>query len=154
MIVGIDPGGTTGLAFRLDADNGPHVYATVEVPGYNIESVVGALTQRAAKIEVVVIESFLGIQYRGGHGIETLEMIGAVRGICAFLKIPVVKQAPAMRKPFERLAKERLQKRKTELGIGYSDHEVSALAHLLRWEHAVERAEGKQIAKQQRASTS
>lgn len=128
------------MAFRLDDGQ----FACVTVPGYDIKEIVTMISQRATLLEVIIIESFLGIQYRGGHGIDTLELIGAVRGVCALLNIPVVKQTPAQRKMQEPNATMSLLYRKKALGLKYTAHEVSALAHLLTYEKRLGRAYEKQ----------
>lgn len=142
MLLAIDPGGSSGLAFRLDDE--PKSAACITIPGYDIKEVVTMIAQRATQLEVIIIESFLGIQYRGSHGIETLEMIGAVRGVCALLNLPVVKQTPAQRKMQEPKALKILQLRKQLIKLNYTPHEVSALAHLLTYERRLGLAYEKQ----------
>lgn len=140
MIIAVDPGGSTGMAFRLD--DAARSFACITIPGYDIRTVIGHINTRATSVQAVVIESFLGIQYRSAHGIETLEMIGAVRGVCALLGIPCIKQAPAQRTAKERIATQMLQERSKALGLAHTPHEVSALAHLLTFEAAVSQIAG------------
>lgn len=140
MIISVDPGGSTGMAFRLD--DAERSFACITIPGYDIPEVVGQIAKRATIVQAVVIESFLGIQYRSAHGIETLELLGAVRGVCALLGIPCIKQAPAQRTAKERIARTMLQERTKALGLAFTPHEVSALAHLLTFEAAVSKAAG------------
>lgn len=145
MLLAIDPGGSSGLAFRLDDE--ARSSACITIPGYDIKRIVTEIAQRVTQIEVVIIESFLGIQYRGNHGIATIEVIGAVLGVCALFNIPVLKQTPAQRKMQERNAVAMLTARKKTLGLGYTPHEVSALSHLLTYETRLARAERAQSMK-------
>lgn len=138
MLLAIDPGGSSGLAFRLD--DAQASFACITIPGYDIKRIVTEIAQRSTQVEVVIIESFLGIQWRGGHGIATIEVIGAVMGICSLLNIPCVKQTPQQRTMQERKATEMLVRRKSLIGLGYTPHEVSALAHLLTYEKRLSRA--------------
>jgi hypothetical protein len=93
------------------------------------------------KPDTVVIEAFIGIQLLSKYGIETLELIGAVRGVCMVNNIPCEKRTPASRKLMEIEAKALLDERRRRMGptFSYTVHEVSALAHLLSWERVVER---------------
>lgn len=131
------------MAFSIEKD-GEKAYATLVVPNYDIKAVTGMLVERASRTEVVIIEAFIGTRPLSSDAINTLEMIGAVRGVCAVLNIPVVKHTPSTRTPFEKEARTRLQARKAAHGLGYMDHEVSALAHLLAYELRLHRATVKQ----------
>lgn len=120
------------MAFRLDTEDVACI--TVANPQYNIKEVCNLILARLPTLRAVIIESFLGIQYRGNHGIDTLELIGAVRGVCAVQNILLVKQAPIERKGKERAALALLEERKIKYKLAYTPHEVSALAHLLTYE--------------------
>lgn len=139
MILSIDPGLSTGLAARLD--NGHWWTDTVVGSEEAFKHVVNLIT--SLKPDKVVIEHFSTMQYLSKYGIETIELIGAVKGACLLNKIPLYRQTPSTRKPKEQEATTMLKERKQQLGgivegsrvkPGYTDHEVSALAHLLMFE--------------------
>lgn len=154
MILSIDPGLSTGLAARLD--NGHWWTDTVVGSEEAFKYVVGLITN--LKPNKVVIEHFSTMQYLSKYGIETIELIGAIKGACAVHNVPLYRQTPLTRKPKEQEATAMLKERKQQLGgsietkvtgtaaivikPGYTDHEVSALAHLLMFERRLELAEG------------
>lgn len=144
MIMAIDPGLNVGLAYRFS--NGH--FGTMTMPkqddwNINMHDLVQEIRQRCA--DEIVIESFVGFQMQNAYGIETMELIGAVRGACLVLGIPCIKQTPSQRVTRVPTAKRLLEERKAEMrAIGtkwtYTDHEVSALAHLLTREAAIANA--------------
>jgi len=84
----------------------------------------------------VVIENFVTMGYMSKYGLETVELVGAVKTIAWQRKLPLVRQAPGVRLPFERQAMALFKARKQ---TQYTDHEVSALSHLLCYEAQAER---------------
>lgn len=144
MIMAIDPGLNIGLAFRFKNGNfGTMTMTKQDDWNRNMYDLVEEIRQRVPR--VVVIESFVGFQMQNVYGIETMELIGAVRGACLVLDIPCVKQTPSQRMTRVPSAKRMLEERKAEMrAIGqrwtYTNHEESALAHLLTREAAVANA--------------
>lgn len=144
MLFCIDPGLNVGKAYRF---NNGH-FGTVTMPkqddwNLNMHDLVQEIMDR--RPDEVVIESFVGFQMQNAYGIETMELIGAVRGACLVLDIPCVKQTPSQRMTRVPSAKRLLEERKAEMRAAgtkwtYTDHEVSALAHLLTREAAVANA--------------
>lgn len=142
MILCVDPGLSTGLAARLDS--GEFWTDTVRGSEEVFRKIVLMLDEH--KPACVVIETFLGIQRMSAYGIETIELIGAIKGQCILRGVPFHRQTPAYRKMAEREATKLLDERSVLLNAanaqapggtklyGYSDHEVSALAHLLMYE--------------------
>lgn len=134
MIIAIDPGLTTGMAFRFDNQN----WATKTItPEAGMLGVLSEITKREPSL--VVIEAYIGSAALNKYAIETLELIGAVRGVCLIRGVPVEKRIPAVRKLMELEAGAFLTARKKAMrGVfNYTVHEVSALAHLLTWERHV-----------------
>lgn len=143
--VSIDPGLSTGLAVRLK--NGDFWTDTVRGSEDTFKRIVHMLDSHSP--EAVVIETFLGIQRMSAFGIETIELIGAIKGQCVLRNVPIHRQTPAYRKMAEREATAMLDTRMLALNaasaaapggtklFGYTDHEVSSLAHLLMFERAL-----------------
>jgi hypothetical protein len=153
VIVAVDPGQNTGFAFRFD--NGNWGTLTVEkVPdaGDRLDMVLGVLTEQfqQQQCQTLVIEMFKTMsRYVSKYGLETIELVGAVRAVCHMHGIPVVQQMPAQRLYMERDAATLLKER----GRAYTDHEVSALAHLLAYE-ATAYGEGQCMSGRRRYGTS
>lgn len=139
MIIAVDPGQHTGVAMRFDNDAWGTVLAD-KVPDANerLDMILSLLRDCLEKgtCTTVVIENFKTMGYLSKYGIETIELIGAIKGLCYLYAIPIARQDPQHRLPFERQATVLLKERSRTLNIPTSDHEVSALAHLLRYEYS------------------
>lgn len=141
MILVIDPGLNVGLAYRYDNRQwGTITWAKQDNWDINTKDIIDEIV--AKKPDEVVIESFVGFQMQNAYGIETMEFIGVVRGACLALNIKLTKQTPAQRITRVPTAKLMLEGRKDVLRAAgtkwtYTDHEVSALAHLLTREAAI-----------------
>lgn len=135
MMMAIDPGQNVGMALRFD--NGNWGTLTVEkVPSGDerFDMVLSTLIElfNKYKPEGMVVESFKTMsRYVSKYGLETLELIGAIRAIAYLHKVPIVQQMPSQRLFMEHEAKQLLKERANR----YTDHEVSALAHLLAYEY-------------------
>lgn len=135
MMMAIDPGQNVGMALRFD--NGNWGTLTVEkVPSGDerFDMVLSTLIElfNKYKPEGMVVESFKTMsRYVSKYGLETLELIGAIRAIAYLHKVPIVQQMPSQRLFMEHEAKQLLKDRANR----YTDHEVSALAHLLAYEY-------------------
>ena len=136
MRIALDPGISTGYAARHD--NGAWATATLS-PGAatDLRDTLQWLLLDRENVEEVVIETFASRGLISAYGIETIELIGAVRGICSIRNIAVVRQTPTQRLMLEPTATELLRERRRTLGARYTNHEISALAHLLRREHTL-----------------
>ena len=133
-IVGIDPGGTTGLAvvsynkrrnkYRLecyDQINGYElVYKNVPAQDY-----VKRLLSHQPNL--VVIEDFIGGGYRSTDSNDTTKLVGFFVGSAIANGIPAVLQVPKRRRPFVQLAKASIDKR--------FKHSADAYAHVLYYLH-------------------
>lgn len=135
MIMAIDPGQNVGLAFRFDNGN----WGTMTVPKVpdgdeRFDMVLSTLGEAWDKYRPtgLVVESFKTMsRYVSKYGLETIELVGAIRALAYVHQVPIVQQMPNQRLFMEYQAKELLRERKTP----YTDHEVSALAHLLAHEY-------------------
>lgn len=130
----IDPGQNVGMALRFD--NGQWGTLTVEkVPSGDerFDMVLSTLLELWEKHQpdVLVVESFKTMsRYVSRYGLETLELIGAIRALAYMQKVPIAQQMPNQRAFMEEQARDLLKERARR----YTDHEVSALAHLLAYE--------------------
>jgi hypothetical protein len=121
-VMAIDPGGTSGIAFRLD--NGTLLTTTCQEPEQVYELIVQpGLTH-------VVIERF-NAQNIGKWGLHTVRIVGGVYALCYDHKIKYIEHMPQERRPFLNEARELLRGRKTVV------HELDATAHLLRYEYDI-----------------
>lgn len=137
MMMAIDPGQNVGMALRFD--NGNWGTLTVEkVPNGDerFDMVLSTLIElfNQHKPDGMVVESFKTMsRYVSKYGLETLELIGAIRAIAYLHKVPIVQQMPSQRLFMEHEARQLLKDRARR----FTDHEVSALAHLLAHEYVV-----------------
>lgn len=139
MIMAVDPGQNVGMAFRFD--NGNWGTLTVQkVPDMDdrLDMCLGTLIEQWKKTpcQRLIVEQFKTMsRYVSKYGLETIELVGAVRAVCYVHNVPVTFQMPAQRLFMEKVAKGLLKER----GQLHTDHEVSALSHLLAYEERVAR---------------
>jgi len=124
----IDPGGTTGLALRINNDLlTTTVNTDVDLWKYFENGETWPTT--------VVMEEW---QYFNGivtpAGFHTANLVASVRGICHIRCIPCLLRTPQSRYFRQRAAEEWLKKNKGMKGHEWVVHEADALAHLLTWE--------------------
>ncbi len=122
-ILAIDPGGTTGIAYKdTESKGSPDLYvtATAKTPEELTELITPVL-------DLVIIENFRA-QRIDRHGLYTVRLVGGVQVLCAHLKIKLVVQPPIMRRAF-------IHEARTLVKPNSVVHEVDALAHLLAWEY-------------------
>lgn len=138
MHIAVDPGQHTGLALRFDNDAwGTALADKVPSAADRLDMVLSLIREHIEKgnCSAVIVETFRTMGYLSKYGIETIELVGAIKGLCYVYSVPVVRQDPSARAPFEARAKTMLKERSNTLELPMSDHEVSALAHLLRYEY-------------------
>jgi len=121
MIISIDPGKTTGIAFKLTDG----IYRTIEAETQ--EDVWGYIYGYPTALKTVVIEQFVTGGRISKYGLATVELVGGVKALCHHLGIGCVVHTPGMRMAFIHEAK--------ALKVTQGPHELDALAHLLRYEH-------------------
>lgn len=121
-LMAIDPGGTSGLAFRA---SGGTWFTGLETEPEELYKLIAL-----HKPDNIVIENFQA-ETISKYGLHTVRIVGGVHALCTVLDIGYTLHAPQHRYPFRTEARELL----VERGLAFKIHEVDALAHLLRWEH-------------------
>jgi hypothetical protein len=129
-VIAIDPGGTTGIAFRYPG--GQIATSTVNTQ----EALWAYFENDMPKPDHVIIEEW---QYFSGaatpSGVHTASLVSSVHGICYVLGIPLSLRSPGSRRP---KMEEATKWYKAKVGKKYTNkmdsHEIDALAHLLQWE--------------------
>lgn len=126
----IDPGGITGIAFRMP-DN-----SLVTCTANSQEQVWDYFLGDMRLPQQVVLEEwqyFNGIVTPAGN--HTADICAGIRGICYILHIPLALKSPQARFPRQRQAEEWYKKEKhVKTLYKKHSHECDALAHLLAWE--------------------
>jgi len=126
IVIGVDPGGTTGLA-RVEADGS--VTATTaanmdEIRHFLDDTLQRVLNKGLQRIDChVVIEDFIGAGPRNADAINALKLVGFSEGYSRALGFDTTVQAPQTRKAYVGQAREMLS--------DASIHSVDALAHAL-----------------------
>jgi len=121
----IDPGGSTGLAGKID---GQYHTATITAPS----ELWDMLNQ--FRPAIVAYEDFIGSGMRDVNINGTLQLVGSIVGICHVLGIKSIKNQPQARRAFIQDARKLLA---GQGGSGHTAHEVDALSHLLLLEYQI-----------------
>lgn len=119
LILSIDPGDSSGMAVKIGT-----VYKTFTAITH--KEVLDFLASQPWN--QVVLEYFIASGRISGYGVHTIELVGGIKALSSYLDIPWCAQAPHRRLPYNRKAYNILT------GTRHTDHELSALAHLLAWE--------------------
>lgn len=134
-IICFDPGINVGIAFRFVSGAwGTITFAKEDKNNWNVnfsKVVRLILDKRPAH---VVSESWVGIQKMSDFGIETAEMLGAIRATAMVIGSSFIKQTPSARYTRVPMARDLLLERWGKRSAMFTVHEVSALAHLLTYE--------------------
>ena len=143
-VLAIDPGGSTGMAMWEGSE-----VRTLTVPSMDtIGEVVSVIIE--ARPDIIVVETFLSTGKLSKYGIWTLELIGVIKTLVHLAhsdtlvwhledwKPSIVRRSPSQRIVFEPKAKALLKARPAIDGhrLIFTDHEVSALAHLWGYLHS------------------
>lgn len=120
VLLAIDPGVTTGVALKVGEDR----------KTTNLKSDV-ELFEFILMADEVVYENYAG-QIISKYGLHTVRLVGGIIALCWYLKKPCTRHAPVDRYPF-------MDKAKLILTHQHTQHELDALAHLLRYEHDQQR---------------
>jgi hypothetical protein len=131
VLFAIDPGGSTGVAVKIDGD---YHTATITQP----TELWDMLNQ--FRPGTVAYEDFIGNTMRDVNINGTLQLVGSIVGVCHVLGIKCIKNVPQARRAFILDARKLLA---GQGGSGHTVHEVDALAHLLLLEYQIK--EGKII---------
>lgn len=125
-----DPGESTGWCFRDEN----HVTTGGTLPKNHLE-VARAITDRLPSI--VVIERFnlypQMAKSLAWNSFYPCEVIGVIKYVCASLKIPVIEQAPSVKKYFGGYQSDWEQVKKTK-GFKLTEHVKDAYQHLKYFE--------------------
>lgn len=120
-LIAVDPGITTGMAFWVNGQ----VRTCV---AYNEKEVVELLEGAKA----VVVERFATAGRLSGYGLQTIELVGTIRGWCWAKGVEFFIATPQQRYP---------RMSEAEASVGWiitpskvAKHEVDALAHLLAFD--------------------
>jgi hypothetical protein len=116
-IIAFDPGVTTGIAWK---DKGEY-HTTITKNEDEIWSLLTGIPWNA-----VVFETFATSGRISSPGLQTVRLIGGIQAMCRHLQITTYAQAPMMRYPFVKQAKDMFPHKIV--------HEYAALSHLLRFE--------------------
>jgi len=117
-ILAIDPGTTTGLAFFIDGQ-----VQTMTCPSAKVLPLI-----RQNKPEEFVIERFATSGRISKYGIETIDLVGQVKGWCFAHDLTLTLQSPQSRHAWQQEAKDWLGNKK-RVGV----HEDDSLAHLMQF---------------------
>lgn len=98
MTLAIDPGGTTGVAWRSFAGDVGHA----QFPAHLAQELALALLREEFPPTVIVMESFVlhqSVLKKSRQGVhDAIETIGVFRAVASALGIPFVEQSPAQGK--------------------------------------------------------
>ena len=131
-IVGIDPGGTTGLA-RVDASSGDLLECAEAKTTEGIRRSLVPWCSTNGFDAIVVCEDFIGGGPRNADAIMTLKLIGFCEGVSLLCSAKFVVQQPQVRRAYVEEARRRgVAQGKFERG---SVHEIDAYAHALALRH-------------------
>lgn len=124
-VLAIDPGNHTGVAYRTS--NGK--WAALMI----YESPPRIFEFLKKKPMVLVIETFHTAGRISKDGLYTVRLIGGIEAIAYENGVPIVEHEPYIRMSYLQQAKELLLEQRGRR-IGFTDHEMDALAHLLAYE--------------------
>ena len=122
LIVGIDPGVTTGVCLVANGPEDLKILRKDQI--VSIPCLMQAL-QGMDWPRLVVMEDYLGAGHRHKAAVHTIQVIGAVKGWAAIHDVPVEMQPPQWRKPFVTEARILLKSKHS------GRHAADALAHIL-----------------------
>lgn len=124
VILAIDPGGTTGLAWYLQ--DGIYLTATAD----SAEKVWEEIDPTS--VDTVLYEQF-SASIISKHGLHTVRVVGGIQALCMYHKIPCIARTAQSRIAFLDDAKDIL---KYQPGPK-TPHQRDALAHILSYQHEV-----------------
>ena len=138
FLVGIDPGGSNGVAVRLPNDF--YVTATYDTP-----QAVWDIFRQYPQIKAVALETFHGSGRMNVVRIHTIEIVGSIRGICYVKGIPCFGQTTQTCRSYipDAIATLTKQGRRVRMTKAEDDHEVMALAHLHLLEDRIKKGTAK-----------
>lgn len=115
------------MAVRFDNEQ----WGTLCVPR-SLRTVMDQITDFAPR--KIAIETFIGMGYLSKYGIETMELIGAIKYYCLLHDVEMVRRTNVQRAHQMPEAIKLLRERYSGTKYRFENHEIDALAHLLSWE--------------------
>jgi len=122
-LLAIDPGGTTGLAFWTDEEAAEEARGVIAAWVLPLDKVMPFFKENIDSSFEVVVERFATSGRLSKYGLETIDLVGRIRGYCYAVDAVCTLQTPMSRRAFKMQGSERTQ------------HEVDAKAHLLQLMH-------------------
>jgi len=119
-ILAIDPGVSIGVAVKIDSKIFTAVYS-------DPRDLFELIQENSHVLNYIIIEKFSTAGNISKYGLYTIEVVGGVKALCLVYSIRCILQTPQQRLPFMDDAAKYTRK----------EHEQDALAHLLRYEHAL-----------------
>ena len=123
LILGIDPGVTTGLALYDDVQ-GVLLAEDTQAPG-RVYAILSEFLEKDVEDRAVVVESYVGAGPRTSEAVYTIKMLGFVEFLCQSWGLALFDQAPQQRK-------HQVAQAKALLPQG-PHHAKDALAHALAY---------------------
>lgn len=125
VILGIDPGVSTGVALAFHADKEWHYESATHTEVGTVLDLI------APPVRLVLIEQF-SAQLISKYGLHTVDLIGGVKALARYHDIPCVTQTPTQRKPYLEYARTLVQP-SANITRTEQRHEIDALAHIIRY---------------------
>lgn len=125
VIMGIDPGVSTGVAIATMYNPNTLKLSTIMTATCIEPEQVWDYIR--PPVQILIIEKF-SAQLISKYGIQTVEIIGGVKALCAEHNIKLIEDTPQQRKPYLEKARSLVPLREN-----HTIHEVDALAHVVRY---------------------
>jgi len=122
-ILAVDPGITSGIAAKYKQDTYITSVCTSEEDVWDFVN--------PDTCDVVLYEEFKATKI-DRYGLQTVRVIGGIRALCNYFKIPIFRQQPQQRRSFIPIARKYLQQNK---GDRFKVHETDALSHIMYYEY-------------------
>lgn len=123
-VLGVDPGGTTGIALAcVNEHTKEAIYTSASC---TTKEEAWAFVNNA--LTAVVIEQF-DANLISKYGLHTVEIVGGFEALCFANGVPIMRDTPQQRRPYLEIARTIIIN-----GTYYRNrHEVDAMSHVLHW---------------------
>lgn len=129
IIMGMDPGGTTGCSYVI-RDGKTALYFTSETT--TREELFDMIM--SVRPTILIYERFATSGRVDPYRLWTVELCGSIYALAYALRLPVFRHTPTNRRPFMAQSLLKLQRK----GRRFSAHEVDSQAHVLTWEYVTQ----------------